>query len=249
MGIYVFLSPAKQIRPVPLAVPTQAPVFGPEAEQAVLIMAGKSPAELMKQQKTSRSVAEQNALQWARWGKGAVHPAAGMYHGEAFKSLGPESWSGEDWAYAAEHLWIGSGLYGILRATDGVEPYRLEMNDRHPATGEPLTAFWKSKITSYLHEQLPPDALLLNLMSDEYSRAIDWEALQRPVVSARFLEKSPQGYKTIQVYLKKARGMLADFVIQNRLDSTDDIKNFQGNRYIFDENKSTTNTFLFNQKS
>ena len=248
MAIHVFLSPAKQIRQVPLEVAMQPPVFAEEAQRMVKAMAGKSVAELMKQQKTSRAVAEVNALQWQAWDSAPAQPAAGMYHGEAFKSLAPERWTDENWFYASQHLWIGSGLYGIVRATDALAPYRLEMNDRHPVSGAPLASFWKGRITEFLNHQLPKDALLLNLMSEEYSKSIDWEVLDRPVVSVRFLENSPGGPKTIQVFLKKARGLLADFVIQNKLDSMGDIKNFQGKRYVFDENKSTVNTFLFNQK-
>jgi cytoplasmic iron level regulating protein YaaA (DUF328/UPF0246 family) len=197
--------------------------------------------------KVSQAIAQQNIDWFRNWEQADALPAAALYAGEAFKMLNARSWNAHQWQYASEHLWIGSGLYGLLRATDGIRPYRLEMDVRLPGELQRLSAQWSSILTQFVDQALPKDAVILQLMSDEYARSVHWEALNRPVYAVDFQERTPDGYRSVAVFLKKARGLLADFVIRHQLEDVDQIRAFSGNRYGFVENSLVNNTILFNQ--
>lgn len=242
------MSPAKNLQLEPVhGVQCTEPAFHLEAARMAKKLGGWSVDQWSRQMGVSRELAQLNVGWLRQWGTGEPIPAAAMYAGEAFKSLHARGWATAEWRYASEHLLIGSGLYGMVRATDGLFPYRLEMDVKLPGSSKRLSGVWAPQLTAWLDANLPPDAVVLNLMSDEYARAVQWDALNRRVFKVEFLEKSPKGYHPVSVFLKKARGLLADFVIRQQIEDVADIRRFTGNRYAFVENSLTNNTLLFNQ--
>jgi cytoplasmic iron level regulating protein YaaA (DUF328/UPF0246 family) len=175
--------------------------------------------------------------------------AAFAYNGIAYKGLDAETISAEDWKFGQEHLIILTGLYGALRPLDLIKPYRLEFiiklaNSR----GSNLYEFWGDTLTKYFSERLKKDDnTWLNVASHEYSKAINKKDLPKgtKIVNAIFKEQTAQGPKMKVVYAKKARGMMARFVIQNKITKIEDIKHFDTEGYSFSPSLSTDEDWVF----
>ncbi|MDL2215196.1 peroxide stress protein YaaA [Dysgonomonas sp. OttesenSCG-928-M03] len=175
--------------------------------------------------------------------------AALAYNGIAYLGLEAETFSKADWDFAQNHLISLSGMYGALRPMDLIKPYRLEaqikvQNDR----GVDLYAYWKDTITTYLSERLrEDDNVWVNLASNEYSKMVDKKALPKDVtiITPVFKEQRGNGYKTIVVYAKKARGVMSRFIIQNKLKKVDDLKSFDVDGYSFSPDLSKKNEWVF----
>jgi len=144
--------------------------------------------------------------------------------------------------FAQDHLRILSGLYGVLRPLDAIQPYRLEMGSRlKTSRGTSLYQYWGDRISGALNLQakkLGTD-IVINCASKEYFGAVDLAALKPTVVTPCFLEDRPSGPKTISFFAKKARGAMARFVIQNRLTKVEDIKSFDVGGYMYEPALST----------
>lgn len=174
------------------------------------------------------------------------------YDGEVYRGLNAKSLSPNDLNYAQEHLRIVSGLYGALRPLDIIQPYRLEIKTPLPnIRGENLYQFWRDTITQEINQTLKasgePD-ILLNLSSAEYFKSINRQKLNtKRVIEFKFMQYYPdtEKTKTIVVYLKKARGMMARYIIQNRINTIDGIKAFAMDGYWFDETLSSEKCFVF----
>lgn len=141
---------------------------------------------------------------------------------------------------------IISGLYGILRPTDLIQPYRLEMGTKFPVgKNKNLYEFWRKTITKALNDELEEDELFLNLASNEYFKAIDTKALKVPVVTANFKDFKNGEYKTIMTFAKLARGYMTRYIIDTDANTIDDIKGFNYEGYNFSEPMSTENDLVF----
>lgn len=141
---------------------------------------------------------------------------------------------------------IISGLYGILKPLDLMQPYRLEMGTKFPVgKNKNLYEFWKQKITSSLNEELKDDELFLNLASNEYFKAIDTKALKVPVVTASFKQFKNGEYKMIGIFAKVARGLMTRYIIETNAETIEDIKGFNIEGYGFSEAMSTETELVF----
>jgi len=141
---------------------------------------------------------------------------------------------------------IISGLYGILKPLDLMQPYRLEMGTKFPVgKNKNLYEFWKQKITSSLNEELKDDELFLNLASNEYFKAIDTKALKVPVVTASFKQFKNGEYKMIGIFAKVARGLMTRYIIETNAETIEDIKGFNIEGYGFSEVMSTETEMVF----
>jgi cytoplasmic iron level regulating protein YaaA (DUF328/UPF0246 family) len=142
------------------------------------------------------------------------------FQGDVYDGLDAESLSKEGLEFAQDHLRILSGLYGVLRPLDLIQPYRLEMKTKiKNARGKDLYAFWGDKLTDLLNEQLAPlePKVIINLASEEYFKAIDVKKLGAKLITPQFKEKKKLGYQMIGLFAKKARGMMAHYIAQNRI--------------------------------
>lgn len=173
------------------------------------------------------------------------------FKGDVYQGMNAYSFTDGDFSFAQDHLRILSGLYGLLRPLDLIQPYRLEMGTSYPnERGANLYAFWNEKITSALNRQLrkTKSSVLLNLASQEYFRSVHSSALQAEIVTPVFKDWKNGKYKIISFFAKKARGSMSAFVVRNRVDSVADLANFAEDGYGFSEQESNDDQLVFLRK-
>ena len=175
-------------------------------------------------------------------------PAALMFNGDTYTGLDAHSLSDADLDWAQGHLAILSGLYGILRPLDLIQPYRLEMGTRlSTERGTNLYQFWGSRITAQINDWLSDhaDQSIINLASNEYFKSIHTDALPGQVITPAFKEMRDGKAKMISFLAKKARGMMARHIIAHRITEPDALKAFNDGGYTFDPSSSTDTTWTF----
>ncbi|WP_130099458.1 peroxide stress protein YaaA [Siccibacter turicensis] len=170
------------------------------------------------------------------------------FKGDVYTGLQAETFSEADFDFAQQHLRMLSGLYGVLRPLDLMQPYRLEMGIRFAnAKGKDLYSFWGDVITRKLNEALAAqgDKLVVNLASDEYFKAVKPKALEGEIVKPVFLDEKNGKFKVISFYAKKARGLMSRYIIQNRLTTAEQLTGFDLDGYQFDEAASKGAELVF----
>lgn len=180
----------------------------------------------------------------------AVRPAALAFAGDTYQGLEATSLDADELVYAQNQLRILSGLYGVLRPLDGIQPYRLEMGSRlKTQKGKNLYEYWGSKISEALNDQsaVTGSDILINCASQEYFGAVDLNALNLRVITPQFMEDKGDGKgpKIVSFYAKKARGAMARFVIQNRLKDPESIRDFDIGGYAWNQAMSTPEKPVF----
>jgi len=176
-----------------------------------------------------------------------------VFNGEVFNGLQARSFNYDDFMYVQDHLRILSGLYGVLRPLDLIQPYRLEISSKLDVGGyNNLYDFWADDITPMLINDLKHSGkpeVLINLASNEYFKSINRNILKARVLHIEFYDIKAGNLKTIVVYTKKARGMMARYIIKNRIEDPELIKGFDEDNYLFSSELSSDNTFVFIRKS
>jgi cytoplasmic iron level regulating protein YaaA (DUF328/UPF0246 family) len=173
------------------------------------------------------------------------------FKGDVYTGLEAESFSAADFKFAQNHLRILSGLYGLLRPLDLMQPYRLEMGRKvDTERGRNLYEFWGEIITEGLNRQLKKlkSPYLINLASNEYFRSVKPKLLDGEIITPEFKDWKNGQYKMMGVYAKKARGQLSRFVIQNQLTEPEAMKAFNVDGYTFNEEMSKGNTWVFTRR-
>lgn len=174
------------------------------------------------------------------------------FAGDTYRGLDAATLSADDLDHAQTHLRIISGLYGLLRPLDLIQPYRLEMGTRlNTSRGHSLYDFWGDRIVRALNRDLKhmESPVVLNAASKEYFSAIPADRLKAPVITPVFKEMRKGVARTLGFTAKVARGMIARYVIRNRIDSIEDLKSFDADGYRFDPGSSTASTFVFIRES
>ena len=174
--------------------------------------------------------------------------AALAFAGDVYQGLDARSLAADDLGWAQDHLRILSGLYGLLRPLDLIQPYRLEMGSRlKTRRGSSLYDFWGDRISKALNADAEghADPTLVNLASQEYFGAVDAKALKLPVVNIHFREEKDGESRIISFFAKKARGTMARYAIENRIDRAEDLKAFDRDGYGFQASPSTENDWIF----
>jgi len=245
----VVISPAKKLnmQPLPMIEPTQ-PFFGQEADELAHVMQKLSLDELQSLMGISANLAKLNADRFASFGAQDKKPAALAFAGDTYQGLEAATLEPEDMAWAQNHLRVLSGLYGVLRPLDAIEPYRLEMGSQlATARGKSLYHYWGSKIAGALNEQAAATSsnLLVNCASKEYFGAVDLASLKVPVVTPVFLENNGGKAKIVSFYAKKARGAMARFIVQNRLMERDRLQEFNAGGYRYQAEQSDADKLVF----
>ncbi len=209
-------------------------------------------AELMK---VSSKIAELNFDRYESWKTPFTEKNAKQailaFKGDVYTGLDAESFKAADFKFAQQHLRVLSGLYGLLRPLDLMQPYRLEMGTKLKTdAGKNLYEFWGSVITDGLNKQLKKikSDTLINLASNEYFKAVKPGELNGQIITPAFKEYKNGDYKMIGIYAKKARGMLSRFIIQNKLTDVDAIKDFAEEGYRFNKKLSKGNNWVFTRK-
>ena len=172
------------------------------------------------------------------------------FKGDVYTGLQADQMSDQELQWAQQHLRILSGLYGVLKPLDLMQPYRLEMGTRFEnSRGKNLYEFWGDKITTALNDELQAQgsATVINLASNEYFKAVKPKALNADIITPVFKDWKNDKYKIISFYAKKARGMMARYVIDNRLTDVDALKDFNVEDYKFDAASSSDTDWVFSR--
>lgn len=171
-----------------------------------------------------------------------------VFDGDVYKDIDVQNYDDDDLSFAQAHLRILSGLYGILRPLDLMQPYRLEMGTKLATDqGKNLYEFWGDRLANLINAELEkqPDPCLVNLASNEYFKSIDRKALSAKVLNIAFKENKNGVYKIVAIYAKRARGMMVDFVIRNRIENPELMKGFDRDGYSFNADLSEEDTWVF----
>jgi len=174
-------------------------------------------------------------------------PALLAFRGDVFSEINIDSYSDRDFDFAQRHLRILSGLYGILRPLDLIQPYRLEMAGKfRTAEGNSLYQYWRNDVTAALKTLMAEEthSELLNLASAEYFKVIDRSAIAVPLVDVFFQLRKNDRLRTVAIHAKKARGALCNYIISNRIEDSSELGDFNYQGYCFDE-KLSSDTKLF----
>lgn len=249
MKMLVVISPAKKLNMTKNdAVEGSYPSFESETKELASYMKALSSDEISKLMGISADLADLNWNRFARFGTQETKSAVHAFAGDTYQGLDANTLLDEDLDWAQDHLRILSGLYGLLRPRDKIEPYRLEMGSRLPTnSGKNLYDFWGIKLSSELNKlALKSDTqLLLNCASKEYFSAIDIKSLKLNVVTPVFLENAARKPKIVSFYAKKARGAMARFVIQNKITKTKELMSFDTGGYAYQPDLSDEQTLYF----
>ncbi len=246
------ISPAKKLRTefhagLPAAT---VPEFSQQAQQLHGILRQYSQHDLQQLLGISPAVAQRTLSYHNNWSvdAGAGFQSIWMFQGDVYRGLDIATIDAAGREYINSHVRILSGLYGLLRPSDGIMPYRLEMGAKMPnPAGGNLYAFWKKQLTETLLEQTAATAAIINLASIEYAKALDLQAIsqQRHVINISFVEEKNAVVKTIGVYAKHARGRFVRFVAENNITSIEELQLFAMDSYSFSCERSTANTWVF----
>jgi cytoplasmic iron level regulating protein YaaA (DUF328/UPF0246 family) len=248
----IVISPAKSLdleSPLPLAHFSEAS-FLSEAKEVHQVLKQKSPAELAKLMGISDKLADLNWQRNQEWKTPFTaqnaRPAIYTFNGEVYTGIDSYSLSKEAMNNLQQRLLILSGLYGLLKPLDLIQPYRLEMGTKM-AVGENknLYEFWKKTITKALNEQLSEEELFVNLASTEYFSAVDSKALKVPVITPEFKDYKDGKLKMISFFAKKARGLMVRYIIDTNAQTLEDLKKFNYEGYQWDANLSSQTKLVF----
>jgi len=228
------------------------PYFTNQSERLIEVLRKLKPREIAELLSINPSLASLNCERYAKWHLPFTPENAKQailtFKGEVYNGLKAWTMFPKDLTYAQNHLRIISGLYGLIRPFDLIQPYRLEMGIKlKTKEASNLYQFWGDSVTQKLNEALKPmkRPVLINLASAEYFKVVNLKLLAAPIITPEFLDTKNGNYQPIVVYLKKARGMLSRFIIQNQLTDIEDIKGFDEEGYIFNHRLSKGNHWVF----
>jgi cytoplasmic iron level regulating protein YaaA (DUF328/UPF0246 family) len=249
------ISPAKTLdfdAPLPGVEPTQ-PLLLEEAEKLVKNLAKKSQSDIASMMHLSEKLASLNVTRYRQFTTPFTpenaKPALTVFKGDVYKSLELDQYSDEDYCFAQKHLRMLSGLYGLLRPMDLMQAYRLEMGTKLAnERGEDLYDFWGEKITAQLNQDLANDneaAVLVNLASNEYWKSVRPKSLKAEVVTPVFKEIKDGKPRVIALFAKRARGMMVNYMIRQRITEPEKLKKFTEGGYHYDGALSSSNEWVF----
>lgn len=246
------LSPAKSLdfeSKLPTAKTTEA-CFLAEAERINKLLKKKSANQLSKLMGISPALGQLNYERNQEWSlpftKDNARPALYAFSGDVYRGLDAYSIDTKRLDFVQDTVRIISGLYGLLKPLDLIQPYRLEMGTKFPVgKNKNLYEFWKKQVTQSLNEELEDGEFLLNLASNEYFKAIDIKTLKVPVITATFKDFKNGEYKTIMTFAKLARGYMTRYIIDTQAQTVNDLKGFNYEGYNYSEPMSTETELVF----
>lgn len=245
----VVVSPAKKMNMADgMDVSATTPMFSGNAGELASVANALGADKLQKLMGISESLAKLNAERFAAFGTQDKKPAALAFAGDTYQGLEAGSLDPHEMAWAQNHLRILSGLYGVLRPLDEIEPYRLEMGSRLATPrGKTLYDYWGKEIAAALNEQASATKAkaLVNCASQEYFNAVDLAVLEPKVITPVFKERKDGQEKIVSFFAKKARGAMARYIIQNQAKQPEDLVKFSTGGYVFQPEKSDESTFVF----
>ena len=249
----ILISPAKSIDEKALKSSVSTiPIFQNEAQKIVKNLRKFKVEDLKDLMSISEDLAQLNFKRYKNWKKStseneSLISAGFAFSGEVYRGLDLGSLSNEELENANKNLRILSGMYGILKPTDLIYPYRLEMGTRFSPIEEQknLYEFWKDKIAKTLKKELEKEEVIVNLASHEYFKALDIQQIKNRIITPVFKEFKNGKFAIVMMYAKHARGAMARYLIQNQLANIEELKLYSVDGYTFDSNQSTENEWVF----
>ena len=254
IAMIILLSPAKTLdfdSPVTTDICTE-PDFISLSDSLIQGLAKLSPGQIRELMSLSPKLAELNHQRFRNWSlshkKENSKQALLAFKGDVYEGLKAWDFSQEDFKYAQSKLRILSGLYGLLKPLDLIQPYRLEMGTvyANPA-GKDLYAFWGDRLADNIRKDLNQSGsnAVINLASLEYSKAAQLNKVDAQIISPVFKDEKNGKFKIISFYAKRARGLMANFLISNRIEKFEDLKNFSASGYVYSKDESTFESPVF----
>lgn len=247
----ILLSPAKMMNlETDAKWKATTPQFLEKSQEIMNVMKEMSATDLEKLMKISKDIADMNVERNQVWNvkptaKKAI-PAALAFKGEVYRGLDASTMDDDAISYFTKNAFLLSGLYGILRPSDKVMLYRLEMGSKLDVNGSKnLYGFWKETLTPFVNSKLKKGEFILNLASNEYAKVLDRKSLKVPVYDVEFQDYKNGELKKIMMYFKHARGAMARYCAENNVTTLDEVKAYDVDGYRFDENLSTNETLIF----
>tara|TARA_X000001036_G_C20553160_1_gene755233 strand:+ start:50 stop:808 length:759 start_codon:yes stop_codon:yes gene_type:complete len=248
----ILLSPAKSLD-YNSKLPTEKIsnfCFQKEAENLNSILKNKSPRELSDLMGISSKIANLNYERNNSWSlpfnSGNSRQAVYAFSGDVYRGLDAYTISEDRIDFMQASVRIISGLYGLLKPLDLIQPYRLEMGTKLTInSNKNLYEFWRKKITKELNDELSNNEPVLNLASNEYFKAIDSKVIKTDIFSANFKQLKNGEFKTIAIFSKKARGMMTRYIIDNKITDINDLKSFNHDGYLYHDKLSSQKEFIF----
>ena len=262
--MYFLLSPAKSLNekdavPVNLGNYYSQPELIEHSQVLMKNLKAKEPIDLQELMSISNDLAQLNAKrnqQW-RWSKEQpftldnAKPAGYLFDGDVYTGLDMYHMDKNTAIYVNEHLGILSGLYGVLKPLDLIQPYRLEMGTKlKNARGDSLYEFWGDEVTNVINARMADsnDKVLVNLASNEYFKVIKKKALNAEIITPRFEDEKNGQYKVISFYAKKARGLMVKYAADNKLTNAEQLKQFDLAGYYYVDELSDDKTWMFRRE-
>lgn len=248
--MHILLSPAKTLNMD--AIPSDHKIsefpFGKEATLLIKDLKKLKSIEVQSLMNVSATIAELNTDRFNKWSLPFslenAKPAIHAFKGDVYTGMDASSLTEDELNFAQESLSILSGLYGLLRPFDLMQAYRLEMGTKFATKrGKNLYEFWGDKITEEINTR--EKDTLLNLASNEYFKAVNKKTLRANLITPVFKDEKKGVLKVISFFAKKARGMMARYIIQNHITNVDEIKNFNLGGYAFNQSLSTDKEWVF----
>ena len=248
------ISPAKALDyDTPPHIKTHTPpLFVEQSAELIAVLREKSPQQIASLMDLSDALSGLNVARYQAWrpqpGARQAKQAVLAFDGDVYGGLDAKSLSADDLDWLQRHLCILSGLYGVLRPLDRMQPYRLEMGTRlATARGRNLYEFWGSRIAQYLNERAAadPSPVVVNLASEEYFKAVDLATLKPRVVSCVFQEQRAGAHKIISFMAKRARGLMVRWAVQHRVRTPEQLKAFDLEGYRFTPDVSAPDRLVF----
>ena len=234
------LSPAKSLDyETPLGdIPHSQPQFKAQSQALIEVLRTQSPQQIASLMDLSDALSGLNVARYAAWSRRSTlrnaRPAVLAFNGDVYEGLQARTLPVAALEWAQQHMAILSGLYGVLRPLDLLQPYRLEMGTRLATPqGSNLYQFWGSSIAQHLNQRLRADTspVVVNLASQEYFKAVDRKTLKAPVVECVFEDYKGGAYKVISFHAKRARGLMARYAIEHRITTPEGLKHFDSEGY------------------
>jgi cytoplasmic iron level regulating protein YaaA (DUF328/UPF0246 family) len=255
----IVLSPAKSLdykTPAPVKHHT-LPDFVPDSAELIASLRTLSPPQIADLMKISDPLAQLNFERYASWVEASditnAKQAIFAFNGDVYEGLDAATLPEPALKYAQHHIRILSGLYGLLKPLDLMQPYRLEMGTRFPnARGRDLYGFWGERLTHALNTQISIKGgqrpVLVNLASEEYFKSVKPKLLTVPVITPIFEDWKNGRYKIISFYAKRARGLMARYAAMNQLTDARDLLDFDSDGYVFDPEISNPSSWIFRRR-
>lgn len=246
----ILLSPAKKLLKTTMPYPgkTSQPIFTNKTDILAKLMQSKSVQEIATLMDLSPDLAALNFERYQQFDKQTAYPALFLFQGDVYQGLQANTLEPNALDFAQSHLRILSGLYGLLKPLDSIQPYRLEMGVRlENPCGKNLYHFWQETITQALNDELATqkNPMLINLASTEYFKSIHEKKINYPIQTINFYEKKNDQLKIIGIHAKKARGVMARFLIEHQIDNIEQVKDFKLLGYTYHQATSSNQQLDF----